>query len=134
MQSRSLRVILGGRTPSGVRSNVPVGTAPMSSDHRPPSTTDEFLTVHEVAALLKLNPQTVRNWIDQGKLAAVHVGRRVRITRADLDRVIQEGYRPGAAAAREEALNAAQGFWDGEEHALPEPGESSVPAAPDPNT
>ena len=25
---------------------------------------DEFLTVNEVAATLKLNPQAVRNWID----------------------------------------------------------------------
>jgi hypothetical protein len=27
---------------------------------------DEFLTVNEVARTLKLNPQTVRNWIDRG--------------------------------------------------------------------
>jgi hypothetical protein len=56
------------------------------------------------------------------------VGRRVRITRADLERVIQEGYRPGAAAAREEALTA-QGFWDGQDHPLPEADQSSGSAA-----
>jgi excisionase family DNA binding protein len=28
---------------------------------------DEFLTVAETAELLKLNPQTIRSWIDQGK-------------------------------------------------------------------
>jgi excisionase family DNA binding protein len=94
----------------------------MSSDQRPPNTTDEFLTVAEVATLLKVNTQTIRNWIAQGKLAAVHVGRRVRITRADLERVIQEGYSPGAAAARDDDTNAAQGFWDGDEHAPPESG------------
>jgi excisionase family DNA binding protein len=105
----------------------------MSSDQRPPNSTDEFLTVAEVATLLKLNPQTVRNWIDQGTLAAVRVGRRVRVTRADLERVIQEGYSPGIAAAQEEALNAAHGFWDGEGHALPEAGQSSGSAAPDPS-
>jgi excisionase family DNA binding protein len=103
----------------------------MSTDHRPPNTTDEFLTVAEVATLLKVNQQTVRNWIDQGKLAAVHVGRRVRITRADLERVIQEGYTPGGAAVRQDAMNAAQGFWHGEDHALPETGESSESADPD---
>jgi excisionase family DNA binding protein len=43
----------------------------------------EFLTVAEVAGILKLNQQTVRNWIDAGKLPAVHVGRRVRIKRSD---------------------------------------------------
>ena len=40
---------------------------------------ESFLTVAEVAELLKLNQQTVRNWIDQGSLPAVRVGRRVRI-------------------------------------------------------
>jgi excisionase family DNA binding protein len=40
---------------------------------------DEFLTVREVADLLKLKSQTVRNWIDGGKLPAIHIGRRVRI-------------------------------------------------------
>jgi excisionase family DNA binding protein len=39
---------------------------------------DEFLTVAEVAELLKLNQHTVRNWIDAGYLPAVRVGRRVR--------------------------------------------------------
>ena len=52
---------------------------------------DEFLTVAEVAELLKLNQQTVRNWIDQGDLPAIHVGRRVRIARSDFDALIEAG-------------------------------------------
>jgi excisionase family DNA binding protein len=36
---------------------------------------DEFLTVAKVAQLLKLNQQTVRNWIDHCDLPAVRVGR-----------------------------------------------------------
>ena len=49
---------------------------------------DEFLTVAEVAELLKLNPLTVRNWINRGELPAVRLGeRRVRIKRSDLERV-----------------------------------------------
>ena len=39
---------------------------------------ETFLTVAEVAELLKLNPQTVRNWIDQGRLPASRAGRRGR--------------------------------------------------------
>jgi len=42
---------------------------------------ESYLTVAEVAAVLKLNQQTVRNWIDQGSLPALRVGRRVRIRR-----------------------------------------------------
>ena len=53
---------------------------------------DEFMTVAEVAALLKLNRQTVRNWIDRGELPAIHVGRRGRIRRSDFDRFVEDGY------------------------------------------
>jgi excisionase family DNA binding protein len=52
---------------------------------------DEYLTVIEIAEHLKLNPQTIRNWIDAGSLPAVRVGRRVRIRRADLDRLLAQG-------------------------------------------
>jgi excisionase family DNA binding protein len=52
---------------------------------------DSFLTVAEVAGILKLNQQTVRNWIDQGSLPALRVGRRVRIRRSDFERVLAEG-------------------------------------------
>jgi uncharacterized protein YjcR len=37
---------------------------------------ESFLTVIEIAEMLKLNPQTVRNWIDRGELkpsASAHV-------------------------------------------------------------
>lgn len=57
-----------------------------------PNASDEFLTVADVAAKLKLNQQTVRNWIDAGKLPALHVGRRVRITRSDFDSFLQASY------------------------------------------
>jgi excisionase family DNA binding protein len=54
---------------------------------------DEFLTVAEVAELLKLNQQTIRPWIDRGKLPAARLGeRRVRIKRSDLEQLIQDGY------------------------------------------
>jgi excisionase family DNA binding protein len=47
---------------------------------------EEFLTVADIAELLKVNPQTVRNWIDRRALPAVRVGpRRVRVMQSDLD-------------------------------------------------
>ena len=55
----------------------------------PPEPEESFLTVAEVAGMLKLNQQTVRNWIDQGSLPALRVGRRVRIRRSDLERVLE---------------------------------------------
>jgi excisionase family DNA binding protein len=70
--------------------------------------------VAEVAALLKLNQQTVRNWIDQGSLPAVRVGRRVRILRSDFDRLVEDGYRSGGSGGEQNAGPNADDFWSGE--------------------
>ena len=52
----------------------------------------QFLTVAEIAELLKLNPMTIRNWIDAGELAAVRVGkRRVRVRQSALDAFLEAG-------------------------------------------
>jgi excisionase family DNA binding protein len=59
---------------------------------------DEFLTVDEVAKTLKVNQQTVRNWIDRGQLPAVRVGaRRVRVRRSALDEFLAAGEMAGEA-------------------------------------
>jgi excisionase family DNA binding protein len=80
---------------------------------------ESFLTVAEVAELLKLNQQTVRNWIDQGSLPAVRVGRRVRIKRSDFERVIaQSATTP--ATVRDAGPSAAD-FWGGEPVGVAEP-------------
>jgi excisionase family DNA binding protein len=77
--------------------------------------TDEYyLTVAEVAELLRLNQQTVRNWIDQGSLPAVRVGRRVRIKRSDLDRVLSDGYSAGSNTGSADAGPSGEDFWGGE--------------------
>jgi excisionase family DNA binding protein len=69
---------------------------------------DTFLTVAEVAELLKLNQQTVRNWIDAGSLPALRVGRRVRIRQSDLDRLLESGSTRGGVAGP-----SANDFWGG---------------------
>lgn len=100
---------------------------------------EEFLTVAEVAELLKLNQQTIRNWIDQGSLPALRIGRRVRIKRSDLDRMLEEGYTGSDAvsesatgsdavlesasgsAATSEPGPSAEDFWGGEPIGVTEP-------------
>jgi excisionase family DNA binding protein len=94
-----------------------------------PGVEDSFLTVAEVAELLKLNQQTVRNWIDQGSLPALRVGRRVRIRRSDFERVLDEGYRSAATSAQQAQGPSAEGFWGGEPVGLAETGPA--PGAPD---
>ena len=76
---------------------------------------EEFLTVAAVAELLKLNKQTVRNWIDQGSLKAFHVGRRVRILRSDLDELLEQSrIHPPAPQPESSRSPNAQAFWDGD--------------------
>src|SRR6202011_4055778 len=78
---------------------------------------ESYLTVAEVAEILKLNQQTVRNWIDQGSLPALRVGRRVRIKRSDFERILAESYNGGGVTAGP-AGPSAEDFWGGESVAL----------------
>ncbi len=96
---------------------------------------ETYLTVAEVAQLLKLNQQTVRNWIDQGSLPALRVGRRVRIKRSDLERVLADGYNAGTVAEARQSSPSAEDFWGGEPVGLPEPAPAidrhvTVPTGP----
>src|ERR1051326_4196158 len=59
-----------------------------------------YLTVREVAALLRVSDLTVRRWVWSGKLPATRVGRTLRIRQADVDRLCQNG---------EHAANSPQG-------------------------
>jgi len=50
---------------------------------------EAFLAVADIADLLQVNEQTVRNWIQREELPAVRVGaRRVRVRQSDLDAFI----------------------------------------------
>ncbi len=71
--------------------------------------------------MLKLNQQTVRNWIDQGSLPALRVGRRVRIKRSDFERVLAESY-TGSGSAGQDAGPSAEDFWGGEPVGVADPG------------
>ena len=85
---------------------------------------DSFLTVAEVAEMLKLNQQTVRNWIDQGSLPALQsrpAG--ADSSRSDFDRVLADGYTP-AERRRRTADPSADDFWGGEPVGRAEPGPS----------
>jgi excisionase family DNA binding protein len=95
---------------------------------------ESFLTVAEVAGMLKLNQQTVRNWIDQGSLPALRVGRRVRIKRSDFERVLAEAYTAGGSGSVGGAGPTAEDFWGGEPVGVADPGavrDETIPAAPE---
>jgi excisionase family DNA binding protein len=78
------------------------------------SDNEQFLTVAEVAGLLKINQQTVRNWIDRGELAAVRAGRRVRIRRSALDEVLTAVSAPKSLTEEPAPQGpSADDFWGG---------------------
>jgi len=86
---------------------------------------ETYLTVAEVAEKLKLNQQTVRNWIDQGSLPALRVGRRVRIKRSDFERILEESYNGGRRQPAGRPGPSADDFWGGEPVGLAEPDPSA---------
>jgi excisionase family DNA binding protein len=72
-----------------------------------------LLTVPQVAAEFQVTAQTIRNWIDQGVLPAVRVGRAFRIRRADVDALLDR------AQAESESLATQRDPWSPEPFRLP---------------
>jgi excisionase family DNA binding protein len=70
-----------------------------------------LLTVAEVAQMLRVHEQTIRNWIDRGNLAAMHVGRRARIRPQDLDAVIEAGSSGLTEVTPPSKRSTASDFW-----------------------
>jgi excisionase family DNA binding protein len=56
---------------------------------------DELFSIKEAANKLRISPLTLRDWIYQGKLTPVKLGRRVLLTQEELERFVEEGKRQG---------------------------------------
>ena len=52
---------------------------------------DVYYTPEELAAMLKVTRQAIYNWIQQGRMEAVRIGRTVRIPSDEVERVLREG-------------------------------------------
>ena len=50
----------------------------------PPSESERYYTVAEVAAIYRVTTRTVRNWVYDGKMRAFKKGRMVRIAQSAL--------------------------------------------------
>ncbi len=55
---------------------------------------DRFYTPEELAAMLKVTRQAIYNWIQQGRMEAVRIGRTVRIPAEEVERLLREGRSP----------------------------------------
>lgn len=75
----------------------------------------ELLTVAQVADALQVTAQTIRNWIAQGVLPALRVGRAYRIRREDVDELLDRAH------AESDSLAASRDPWDPELWRLPRP-------------
>ncbi len=49
---------------------------------------DDFLTVPEVAARLRVTAMTIYRWIEDGRLPAMQIGKHYRIRSGDLDEML----------------------------------------------
>ncbi|MGZ6637376.1 MAG: helix-turn-helix domain-containing protein [Solirubrobacteraceae bacterium] len=74
---------------------------------------DALLTVPQVAEEFQVTAQTIRNWIDQGVLPAVRIGRAFRIARADVDALLDR------AKAESDSLATQRDPWLPEAFRLP---------------
>jgi excisionase family DNA binding protein len=82
---------------------------------------DETLSVAEVARLCRRTTQTIRNWIDSGRLPAVRIGHRYYVPREAVSALFEPttvargpSMWERAAAAPDEAANEAEAksLWD----------------------
>lgn len=51
----------------------------------------ELMSTSEAAELLDVHVNTIKNWIADGKLPAVRIGRSWKVRRSDLDAILQDG-------------------------------------------
>ena len=82
-------------------------------------TEPSLLTVPQVAEEFQVTAQTIRNWIDQGVLPAVRVGRAFRIKQADVDALLDR------AQAQSESIATQRDPWSPEPFRLPRSDDSS---------
>jgi excisionase family DNA binding protein len=83
----------------------------------------ELLTVPQVAEQFQVTAQTIRNWIDQGVLPAVRVGRGYRIARDDVDALLER------ASAESGSLATGRDVWIPTTSSLPRLSDQRTPGS-----
>ncbi len=65
---------------------------------------DQLLSVGEFARALGISSSTVKNWIRSRRIGVVRIGRKVRIERNEVDRLLAAGRRPALLLRRQRQL------------------------------
>ena len=93
----------------------------------------QLLTVPQVAEEFQVTAQTIRNWIDQGVLPAVRVGRAFRVRGEDVDALLERASAESSSLAtrrdvwtpttttlpRAKDQHASESVWEGAQTKLP---------------
>ena len=94
----------------------------------------QLLTVPQVAEEFQVTAQTIRNWIDQGVLPAVRVGRAFRVRSEDVDELLERASAESSSLAtrrdvwtpttttlpRAKDQHASESVWGGAQAKLPD--------------
>jgi excisionase family DNA binding protein len=83
----------------------------------------QLLTVPQVADEFQVTAQTIRNWIDQGVLPAVRVGRAFRVRREDVDALLER------ASAESSSLATRRDVWAPTTTSLPRSRDQRSPGS-----
>jgi excisionase family DNA binding protein len=78
-----------------------------------PARQRQLLTVPQVAEEFQVTAQTIRNWIDQGALPALRVGRAFRVRSEDVDALLER------ASADSRSLATRRDVWSPTTTSLP---------------
>jgi excisionase family DNA binding protein len=83
----------------------------------------QLLTVPQVAEEFQVTAQTIRNWIDQGLLPALRVGRAFRVRREDVDELLER------ASAESSSLATRRDVWTPTATTLPRSDDRRTPGS-----
>lgn len=83
----------------------------------------QLLAVPQVAEQFQVTAQTIRNWIDQGVLPAVRVGRAFRVRREDVDALLER------ASAESSSLATRRDVWTPTTTSLPRRSAERIPGS-----
>ena len=108
-----------------MRERATLGRRPLltSRRERPLTPQRQLLTVPQVAEQFQVTAATIRNWIDQGVLPAVRVGRAFRVRREDVDALLER------ASAESRSLATRRDVWTPTTTSLPRSHDQGTPGS-----
>lgn len=73
---------------------------------------EEFFSIHEAAAMLKVADSTIRKNLSNGKLKGMKIGRIWRISKSDIDLFVRRAYGTAAERVKDDGGGKKEGELD----------------------